>query len=401
MAGREGHDEAAAQRGREATSAAGPAPRPTEIGQNRGVTIALHVRMGSSVIGGTDRALALVAGAPGAPDRPLQLAILDDGRTDWNALRDFAEGWPLVLHRVELGSRVGVFGARRLALLAAELGAQILHSWDYKANLYSAVAASLTPLRWVVTLNGTPPRTAALRLYAIVDRCLVRRAAGVFCVSRELASLCGRGVKAQLVPNPVLPTDFAPRTTVRHPRRIVALGRLEQEKGFDVLLEALALARPTVPGLALAVVGDGPLRADLVRRAGREDLAGVVTFSGWSNSPDSFLAEADLFVLPSRSEHQPLALLEAIRAGLPVVATRVGDVPEMVDSASSLLVAPGDAVALAAALVEAAGRSFATGLAAERVLRDHSPSAIAAIYEAEYRRLVGSDALRGTGKDAA
>lgn len=357
--------------------------------------------MGSSVIGGTDRALALLAGATGAPDRPMPLAILDDGRTDWNALRDFAEGWPLALHRVELGSRVDVFGSRRLVRLAAGVGARVLHSWDYKANLYSAAAASLTPLRWVVTLNGTPPRTAALRLYAILDRFLVRRAASVFCVSRELARLCGPGAKARIVPNPVLPAPFVPRTTVRHPRRLVAIGRLEQEKGFDVLLEALALARPTVPGLALAVVGDGPLRADLVRRAGRGDLAGAVTFAGWSNSPDSFLGEADLFVLPSRSEQQPLALLEAIRAGLPVVATRVGDVPEMVDPDTSLLVAPGDAGALAAALVEAAGRSFPTGPAAERVLRDHSPSAAAAIYEAEYRRLLDPGVLRGAGRDAS
>jgi glycosyltransferase involved in cell wall biosynthesis len=121
---------------------------------------------------------------------------------------------------------------------------------------------------------------------------------------------------------------------------------LERRKGIDVLLEASArLATPH----RLVVYGDGPLRAELESAA--RDLGASAEFPGFVSDVEEKIAELDVFVLPSRGENLPIAILEAMAAALPVVATRVGGVPEVVvDGETGLLVEPEDAAGLAEAL---------------------------------------------------
>lgn len=133
---------------------------------------------------------------------------------------------------------------------------------------------------------------------------------------------------------------------------------LRPEKNHELLLEAMAQAAASVPGAELWIVGDGPRRGFLEEAAQRMGLhgaeAGVVRFLGRRADARRIMAGFDVAVLSShpRVETQPLALLEAMDAGLPVVATRVGALHEMVeDGASGLLVPPGDARSLSAALI--------------------------------------------------
>jgi len=123
------------------------------------------------------------------------------------------------------------------------------------------------------------------------------------------------------------------------------------------------------------VVGDGPLRPDLEHRAAMLGLAGTVTFTGYRSDAARLLAGLDVLVVPSRSDGSPLVVCEAMAAGVPVVASRVGGLPDLVeDGGSGLLVRPGEAEDLARALVsllldpEAARRLGARGrtLAATR-----------------------------------
>lgn len=141
------------------------------------------------------------------------------------------------------------------------------------------------------------------------------------------------------------------------PARLVFLGRVGPQKGSDVLLDAFEEARSRVPGLTLELIGDGESPAALA--AAREHpavRAGAATLSGALDAERfARLQAADVFVLPTRADSFPLSILEAMACGLPVVASRVGAIPWLLDDgACGALVPAGDAGALADALVRLA-----------------------------------------------
>ena len=132
---------------------------------------------------------------------------------------------------------------------------------------------------------------------------------------------------------------------------IVCVGRLALQKGQDILLAAASsLARQGFP-FHLWLVGDGPERQNLESQAASLGLAHIVTFWGFQTDIPSLLQAADLFVLPSRYEAAPLAVLEALAAGLPVIASRVGEIPAWIsDGIEGWLVTPGELQDLTEAL---------------------------------------------------
>jgi glycosyltransferase involved in cell wall biosynthesis len=132
---------------------------------------------------------------------------------------------------------------------------------------------------------------------------------------------------------------------------IGCVARLELEKGHRVLLEAFQQLQRRVPGVRLLLVGDGAQRPILTATANGWNLNGAVQFLGTRNDIPELLATCDIVALPSFHEGLPMALLEAMAAGKPVVATSVGGVPMVVrDGETGLLVAPGDPQAMAEAL---------------------------------------------------
>ncbi|MCX5888249.1 MAG: glycosyltransferase [Deltaproteobacteria bacterium] len=132
-----------------------------------------------------------------------------------------------------------------------------------------------------------------------------------------------------------------------------AVGRLEEQKGHTHLLEALAQVRRQIPAAILVLVGDGRRREALERQAQELGVVDGVRFLGTRRDLPLIYRALDLFVQPSLWEGLPLALLKAMGAGLPVLATRVSGVQEVIsDGGNGRLVAPGDPEALALALVE-------------------------------------------------
>jgi glycosyltransferase involved in cell wall biosynthesis len=146
------------------------------------------------------------------------------------------------------------------------------------------------------------------------------------------------------IPSGSAPTDG--RAGAAGPPRIVAVGSLIRQKGFDVLLSAVAASRGD---WVAEISGDGPHWTELTRRAAADPgTAGRVRFRGWTAEVDRVRARGDIAVLPSRWESAPYAALEAMAAGLPVVASRIDGLSEtVVDGSTGFLVPPGDPVALA------------------------------------------------------
>ncbi len=133
--------------------------------------------------------------------------------------------------------------------------------------------------------------------------------------------------------------------------RLISVGRLVEAKDYPSLFSALALLRSAGRAVDLLLVGDGELREVLAREAAGRGLSDCVAFCGSRTDVPELLRAADVFVLSSRREGLPIVVLEAMASGLPVAATRVGAISEVVrDGEDGLLVPPGDPPALAAAL---------------------------------------------------
>ncbi len=192
--------------------------------------------------------------------------------------------------------------------------------------------------------------------------------------------------RTSVIPNPV--AWRAPRAAVRAsagPMRILTIARLHPIKGIDVLLDAAA--RLGGGAWEWTVLGDGPMRESLEAQARALGVAARVRFVGFHPDLTPFLDEADVFVLPSRAEGLPLALLEAMAAGLPVIATRCGSgVVEALDGgAAGVLVAPENPAALAAAvraLIDDPERRAGLAASARTRAAAFEPRAIAARWEA-------------------
>jgi len=171
---------------------------------------------------------------------------------------------------------------------------------------------------------------------------------------------------------------------------IAAVGRVEPIKGFDVLVDALPLVRHTMASARVLIGGDGSAAAGLRAQADAAGLAEAVEVLGWLDPPDvaDLLAQADVVVVPSRREAFGIVVLEAWRAGTPVVASRVDGLGELIDDgATGILVPPGDAAALAQACVRIltdttlAGTLSAAGSVA---VQSFSWDAVADAYERIY-----------------
>lgn len=220
-------------------------------------------------------------------------------------------------------------------------------------------------------------------------RVVLSRARTIMPVSQSLASAMQRaGIRGRfrVIPNVVDTSVFRPGPGGGG-RRLVTVGLLQHQKGVDILLHAFAGVREQRPDVVLEIVGDGPDREALERLGASLGLDDSVTFRGFLPKRDiaAILASSDLFVLASRFDNNPCVLIEAQAAGLPIVASNVGGIPEIVEE-NGLLVPAEDYGALAKAIVAAlrsTSRWTGPTIAAranERYALAHVASAMADVY---------------------
>ncbi|MEB3274009.1 MAG: glycosyltransferase [Prochlorothrix sp.] len=153
----------------------------------------------------------------------------------------------------------------------------------------------------------------------------------------------------------VEPRLYLPSTHTEERKRLLYVGRLSPEKGVPVLLESLRSVQETHPDVSLTIVGDGPARREWEQWVAQYGLSNQVDFVGYRSQQEvrQYLRETDVFVLPSFAEGVPVSLMEAMAASVPVVATQVAGVSELVEAGvSGYVVPPGSAEALTDALVQ-------------------------------------------------
>jgi sugar transferase (PEP-CTERM/EpsH1 system associated) len=233
----------------------------------------------------------------------------------------------------------------------------ILHTWMFHANVPGRLLGRLAGVPIVISSERTMGQESHWR-YAL-DRLTHPLADQIICVSEQVADFVVQRVgvpreKTVVIPNGVELEDFNDLPTSEEARSVLDLPpdkalvgtvtRLNEVKRVDVLLEASA----RLEGAHTVIVGDGPERTRLEAMAHRLGLAPRVHFVGQQLDVRPWLAALDVFLLPSDWEGMSNALLEAMAAGLPVVATAVGGTPEVVvEGATGFLVPPGDPAALA------------------------------------------------------
>lgn len=311
----------------------------------------------------------------------------------------------------EVRSKWDVAAIGRLWRLLAE--ADVVHTQDRRAGFFARPLGRLRGARVVHTFHGVPEDVAIrvgrtdplsqaplpLRRRLWLSGCyfpleaLLARLGPVVVPSRAMATfLASVGLPARAMT--VVPSGIDPDADATEARpddggavRVVAVGNLEPWKGFDLFLSALADVRADV---TVDVFGDGTERPRLERMAAANRGA-PVTFHGHVDDLRTRLGTADLFVLPSRAENLPISILEAMAAGVPVVATRVGGIAELVEEGrTGVLVGPEDPRALAAAIDELArdaARRRAMGRAGlDRVRASFSATSVADATLAVYRR---------------
>lgn len=252
----------------------------------------------------------------------------------------------------------GAWGLLRAPLALARLirmgGYDVVHAHLFPAEVLVTMASLLVrgPVYVLSKHNAWTRRTRPWHL--ALERFTTSRFARIVCNSRDVQKAVVTRVPATarrivVVPNGLPASGAVPRSA--HPTYdVIAVGNLrDAQKGIDILLRALALI-PDRFGRAI-VVGDGPARHGLEQLSRELGLADRVEFRGASRQVPELLADARLFVLSSRYEGMPNALLEAMAQGLPAVATAVGGVAEvMTDGEAGVIVPPEDPAALAGAI---------------------------------------------------
>jgi glycosyltransferase involved in cell wall biosynthesis len=255
--------------------------------------------------------------------------------------------------------------------------AHVMANSGWSWHLFAAPAVWLAHLRGVpvvVNYRGGEAEPFLQRSAGLVRRSMARVAALVV-PSGFLAGVFGRfGMDSQVVPNIIDRERFGPGEGARARGRHVVIARnLEPIYGIDVALRAFSQVRQALPDARLSIAGSGPQAAELKALAESLGLADAVTFTGRldRDAMAALYRSADLSVNPSHVDNMPNSVLESLACGVPVVSTRVGGVPFIVeDGRTALLVPPADAQAMAEAIVRALSDDALAQALAEAGMRE-------------------------------
>jgi glycosyltransferase involved in cell wall biosynthesis len=278
----------------------------------------------------------------------------------------------------ELGLR-DVTALRAVKERALKFDFDVIHGHGAKGGAYSRLVARAMkragePVVSCYTPHGGSlhyhPSTAMGRVYMALERQLARYTDAIvfesaYAAARYSAQVGVPACATSVIPNGLVPEEFAPVEPAPGAADFLFVGELRHLKGVDVLLRALAQVRARRM-VSAVIVGAGPDAAKYSREAAKYGLEAVVTFKGPMPARDAFRLGRTLIV-PSRAESLPYIVLEAAAAGLPLLASDVGGIPEIVAGTDTDLLPPGDADALAHAILAILDNPVAARSRADRL----------------------------------
>jgi glycosyltransferase involved in cell wall biosynthesis len=390
--------------GHTAHERAGAATPATASGAAR---IRLLYVVGNFVAGGAERHLLETWSRIDREHFAVEIACF---RREGQFLEDVERlGWPV--HELGVGRRIyGPSGLRALFRLlghARRFRPHVIHGYLFGPNLLAVIAGRWLGVPAVVVAKRNVDAFETPRQKAL-QRWIHRNATHVTAVSETVAeTVAAMGVprrRITVIPNGVDAARFDRATAERAALGVNgsapvlgSVGCLASRKDYGTLLEAVAILSPRHPGLVLVLVGDGPDRETLERRAAELGVASRVRFLGERPDVERLLPAMDVFVLSSREEGIPNALLEAMAAGRPAVATAVGGTVEVLEHGETGWLVPARAPeALAAALEDAIAHPAEArrrGAAAQRFARERlSIDAMVRRHEEFYRAAIAGSA---------
>ena len=304
---------------------------------------------------------------------------------------------------------------RHLARRMREAEIDVIHGHGAKGGAYVRLVRAGADVLRVLTPHGGSlhygPQTLSGRAYLAFERLLMRRRTLYLFESRYAAQTFRRKIgeprgALRIIHNGVGAAEFAAVPPEKDATDLVFLGELRHLKGIDVLLEALSRLNREGRAVTLSVIGSGPLAGELEARASALGLAQAVRFLPPMPARRA-LAKGRTMVVPSRAESLPYVVLEAAAAGRPLIATRVGGIPEIFGPQASALVAPDDSVALAGAirqvLDDPQAAEASAGTLQSRVAADFSVDVmvdnILAAYRQELQQELGQELRHELGHE--
>ncbi len=342
----------------------------------------VHLRP-SNFVGGPERQILRYAGHEQNGLYRVAIASFCDGR-EGVALLGAANERRIETLALSGGGLRDLCGLQEFIGYIRERAVKLVCTHGYRADLVALLAARRCGVPVVWFLRGWTGENAKIRVYEALDRALLRCADRIVCLSQLQADrVAGLGVareKIRIVSNAVEP----PRATREQARRelcsrlgvaegellVGIAGRLSPEKGAHDLIRAVQQMAPLPAGVRFLLFGDGPLRGFLEQEIQASGLAAHVRLAGFQGDFPQLLPGLDLLVNPSHREEMPNVVLEAMAAGVPVLATAVGGVAEMAGPRQSVRLIPAGrpeqmAEALAQ-LLDDAGQREALGRAGRR-----------------------------------
>lgn len=312
----------------------------------------------------------------------------------------------VTVHVLRVGNRDYRTERRLVRELMRVQQTEVLHTHGFRADVVNGTLARRAGAVHVTTLHGFTARNWRGKLYEWLQVRAARRAGAAVAVSAPIAQrvMAARPRGAlSLIRNAVAPPSCP--LSAEDARRLLGIpatdllvgwiGRMSFEKGPDLMLEALRLVasrRSAASGvLRVAMIGDGPMREAMMRAASVLPSTVQVVFPGVIHQADRLLAAFDGLALTSRTEGTPMVILESMRAGIPIIATAVGGVPDVLDDRCALLAEP-NAQSIAGQLnrfeAEAVARSARAVSARRRVEQHFGYDAWLTAYEDVYRQIL-------------
>jgi glycosyltransferase involved in cell wall biosynthesis len=318
-------------------------------------------------------------------------------------LADLQTSLALGVVRLPMSRHIGPGDVRATALVAkraAALEVDVLHGHGAKGGAYARLAGARNLIRVYTPHGGSLHydwNSSAGLLYLSLERLLMRRTDLFLFESAygrtAFTAKIDRPEPSRVIYNGVADAEFEPVASAPSASDLLFVGELRRLKGVDVLIDAIAALSKTGQRITTTIVGDGPDRPAFEADVKAHELGGAVRFAGTMPARAAF-ALGRLLVVPSRAESLPYIVLEGAAAGIPIVATRVGGIPEIFGADADELVAPGNAAALAcaigAALLDPGEKRRAALRLRERVRSHFTTAAMTDAVLAAYREVLTS-----------